>query len=289
MKAVVVALLLAVSATLAGCSDDGIASQRTTGTPDGGPSSGLHGWVFDVALRPLPGATVKVLDTNSSTTTEDDGGYGFDGLPTEQFLVIVATAPGFKPSSKQITLSPETAVRLNFTLEAEPVKVPRQEILSFNGILGCQAAVTVSGSNQTHNCGAGAVQELDTWDFSIGPDLAGAVVEVVWDAQAPVSESLGARLETLELGKLNLVLGDLVGTSPLRVYVPPSVATKYYPEGGLMRLTVFARPNGEENEAGIAASAVFQQSFAAYSTLCYVQPPAPSYSFAGGSQKCSDG
>lgn len=283
------AFTLALAVALAGCSG-GKGGEAGDGTrPSDETLAGLHGWVFDSAIRPLAGATVKVIDTNTSVVTDAEGRYGMDGLPVEQFLIVVATLDGYTASSKQITLAPDTPVRLNFTLEAEPVMAPSTELREFNGIIGCQAAVVVSEQNQTHDCGAGNLEQRDRWEFSLGPDLAGAVIEVSWNPQTQASESLGAKLETLELGKLNLVLGDLVGTSPLRVLVPESVAKKYYVEGGLMRLTVFARSNGEEVESGVGASIHVQQTFNAYATLCYVEPPAPSYSFVTGSKDCQDG
>ncbi len=116
----------------------------------------------------------------------------------------------------------------------------------------------------------------------MGPDLAGAVIEVYWEPTTAAAESLGLRLETLELGQLNIVLGELVGPSPLRVTVPQSTAERYYPGGGLMRLTMYAASDSQQNEAGVGASVAFQQAFEAYISLFYVEPPADSYSIADG-------
>ncbi len=85
------------------------------------------------------------------------------------------------------------------------------------------------------------------------------------------------RLETLELGQLNLNLGEVVGEFPLRIAVPQTVAERYYTAGGLMRLTVFGAPNADETEAGTGATVLFQQRFTAYASLFYVAPPDPSY------------
>lgn len=241
----------------------------------------LHGFVFDPALRPLDGATVKVLDTNASTATDPEGFFGFGGLPVEQFLVVVATKDGFVPMSKQVTLVQDTPIRLNFTLEPEPTQVAYSVPIKQDMLVECQAGVELSQQQQAQsiNCGSGT-REIDTWDIAVDVALAGAVVEVFWDASTPAAESMGAKLETLELGQLNLVLGEVVGTSPLRIMVPQSTAERYYPEGGLMRLTIFARPNTDENEAGIGASVLVEQQVEAFATLFYVQPPDPTYTIS---------
>src|SRR5262245_33561653 len=110
------AIVAVLALMLAGCSggkDDGKPAVNPN-NPEGLPM--LHGFVFDPALRPLVGAKVKVLDANANATTDAEGFFGFDGLPTEQFMVVVATMDGFTPTSKQITLPVDVPVRLNFTL-----------------------------------------------------------------------------------------------------------------------------------------------------------------------------
>jgi hypothetical protein len=233
----------------------------------------------DPAIRPLAGVTVKVLDTNASVGTDDGGYFGFDDLPTETFLVIVASKAGFLPQSKQVTLVPDTPVRLNFTLAPEPVKAASKAVLEFEGFLGCQVATIGPTGNNSFACNAGTEQK-DRWDFSVEPDLAGAVLEVFWDKKSDAGATLGMRLETLELGQLNVVLGEVVGTSPLRITVPQSSAQKYYPQGGLMRLTMYAASDATQNEAGVGYSAQVQQAVNAYASLFYIDPPPSGYTIA---------
>jgi hypothetical protein len=277
------AAVLLAAVMLAGCSggkgkDDG----KAPGAAAPGALPMLHGFVFDPALRPLAGATVKVLDTNASATTDAEGFFGFDGLPVEQFLVIVATKDGYQPSSKQVTLTAEQPVRLNFTMQPVPVQTPYVQTSKQNLLIECQLGVVANEQNHTQGCGSGT-QDVDHWDVAVSPDLAGAVVEVFWDPTTAAASSVGARLETLELGQLNLNLGEVVGESPLRLMVPQTVATRYYASGGLMRLTVYAAPNSDETETGVGATLLFQQPLTAYASLFYVAPPDPSYSI--GSQQ----
>ncbi|HJQ94017.1 MAG TPA: carboxypeptidase-like regulatory domain-containing protein, partial [Candidatus Thermoplasmatota archaeon] len=248
------AALAVLALTLAGCSDG--KGDDDGATPQAGDDAipMLHGYIFDAAIRPLEGATVKVLDTNSTAVTDADGFFGFDDLPVEQFLVVVASLDGFVPGSKQVTLTADAPVRLNFTLEAVPVRTPYMQVDKHDLVVECQVGTVANGENSTFACGAGASEGEDYWDIAVAPDLAGAVVEVYWEPTTDAAASIGARLETLELGQLNLILSEVVGTSPLRLSVPQLAAERYYASGGLMRLTVFAAPNADETEAGIGAS-----------------------------------
>jgi hypothetical protein len=274
-------LLAAVAVLAAGCLGDG-GDGDGGGAPDAGAPGTLpmlHGFVFDAALRPLDGTTVKVLDTNASLVTGADGFFGFDGLPVEQFIVVVAAKEGYQPSSKQVTLTAEQPTRLNFTLEPVPVQTPYSQVADQDLFIECQAGFVLNEENYTQGCGSGA-QDVDHWDIAVEPGLAGAVVELYWEPVTEAARSAALRLETLELGQLNLILGEVVGESPLRVMVPQAVAERYYASGGLMRLTVFAAPNADETEAGSGASLLFQQPMTAYASLFYVAPPDPSYTIA---------
>ncbi len=283
MQTSLLAPLLLLAAALAGCSGDG--DGGTSSTEDPAPVEtdlpALHGWVLDPAIRPLSGATVTMLETNQSATTDGDGFYAFPEAPREELLVLVASMDGFRPGSKQVTVPPDLPVRLNFTLEPIPVKTASSEVLNFAGFLSCQGAVEVSEQRFPFDCSGGTGQ-ANVWEFAAGADLAGAVIEVAWDAGTPAAEDLTATLETLGLGDFNFVLGEVVGASPLRISVPNDVAMKYYPSGGLMRLTVASAPATDEEEAGTGASFAFQQDFQAFASLFYVEPPSPTYSFVTG-------
>lgn len=261
---------------LAGCAQDAD-NDATTSAPPTATQPMLTGVVLDEAIRPVANATIRVQETNSTTTTGTDGLYAFDGLPTDRALVLVATKLGYLPNARQITLVPGTPVRMNFTLEAVPIKVPRHEVLPFNGLVGCQLATEVSGQNRTIECAGGTPDET-RWDFPVEPDLAGVVVEINWEPTSPAAETLGARLETTGLGASNAVLAEVVGASPLRLVVPQITAERYYAAGGLMRLTVYAQPDNDANEAGAGAALAFQQDYRAFASLFYVAPPHPTYS-----------
>src|SRR5688572_20405839 len=197
--------LLLVGLAFAGCSDEKAGGKEETLTPGSASKEDappLHGYVFDPSFTPLVGATVRVLENNATATTDDEGFYGFVGLPTDRFLVLVVTLETYATQSRQITLPQDARVVLNFTLTPVPVAQPyRTPLKNEDLFLACQMTVEVSGDNQTQDCSAGTGSR-DRWDFAISEKLVGAVIEIHWDAVQPASESLAARLETLELGKL---------------------------------------------------------------------------------------
>ncbi|MEA3135877.1 MAG: hypothetical protein QOC71_158 [Thermoplasmata archaeon] len=283
MRLLAVAAAVAfVAMALAGCSGGKAKDDGAGASADPNALPMLHGYVFDPAIRPLAGVTVKVLDTNASVVTDAEGFFGFEALPAEQFLVIVATLDGFMPGSKQVTLTLDAPVRLNFTLTPVPVQTPRMTTAKLDMVVECQLGTAANGDNNTYGCGTGT-QDIDSWDIPVEAGLAGAVIEVFWEPTTDAAASIGARLETLELGQLNLVLSEVVGTSPLRLSVPQTMATRYYTAGGLMRLTVYAAPNSDETEVGVGASLLLEQPLTSYASLFYVAPPDPAYSIANAS------
>lgn len=278
-----ITLLLLAATVLGGCladeepADDGAAVPEPT--PEAVDRPTLHGWIVDTAIRPLAGVTVEVIEYNETVVTNEDGFYGFDGLPADEALILVAAAEGFMPRSQQVTLRPDAPVRLNFTLQALPTKTPYFDVQDFNGLLGCQATVVVSEQASTADCSNG--DPGDIWEFSVSQDLAGLVLEVVWEQATELSSSLNARLETLGLGDQNVLLAEAVGESILRLQVPQDVAERLYPAGGQMRLTVTVMPNTDEEESGLGFGVAVNQEFQAFASAFYVEAPPGTYTVAG--------
>ena len=264
------ALLLIAALLLAGCGSKTATTQ--TLAPVLAPP--VQGWVFDVALRPLKDVRVHVVDGNQSTQTDAAGHFELVGVPHDETLVLVASLDQFQPSSKQVSVPAGASLRVNFTLAPVPSKVPKLDVLKFKGFIACQAST--GPLNQTTDCSNG--QQRSIWQLASAPDLEGAVLEVYWTAATPLAERMHARLVTLDLGKLNTVLGDTTGKSPLRIEVPRDAAMQYYGAGGLMKLYVDLVPSGT---AGGQAGASVQQDFDAYASLFYNQPAPSGYKVAG--------
>ncbi len=272
MKAAfVVSILVAVA--LAGCTDAGDDGPPTE--TDGEPASSapmLHGWVFDQALVPLTEATVEILELGIIVDTDGEGYYEFtDALPTAQPIILVARQETFKPTSHSLTLQPNQPVRLNFTLEAEPILVPDQTELNFEGFLNCQYNADVGGSQYFNDCSGGSGGDL--WQFAVEPNLAGVVLEIGWTPNTEFSRFLHAKLETQQVSDQTIVLSEHTGSSVLTLQVAEQFARKYYPAGGLMLLSVNVDPNNADQESEIGAAAAVSQDYQVCATLFYVEPP----------------
>ncbi len=273
------ALAAAALMLLAGCSQtDSGTGASDAGVPPGTPL--LSGYVLDPGIVPMKDVHVRVLDTNATATTDASGHYAFTDLPVDRVLLLVATKDGFTPLSKQVSVPTQSTVRLNFTMEPISSKTPFMQKLPQTLFIACQVATEVSGQNSTYDCSSGTGIESasrDQWEIAVGPDLAGVVLELAWTAQSPLESALSARLETLNLGQLNVILAEGVSTSPLRLTVPQATAQKYYTPGGVMKLTVRVDPNNDANEVAAGAGFAFEQQVDAFASLFYVAPPPPDY------------
>lgn len=279
MKAALAFLLVTVA--LAGCADESGDEPHTVtdDTPDEDIPL-LHGWVFDQALVPLDDVEVEILEAGHTASSNAEGFYAFsDDLPLNEPLILVARLDGYKPSSQQVTLQPGTPIRLNFTLEAEPVLVPDVVVLDFDGFLSCQYNVELSGEQYFNDCSGGTGGDI--WQFAVGPNLAGVVIEIGWTANTELSRYLHGKVETSQVSDQTIVLSETTAESVLRLQVAEQFAKKYYPEGGIMQLTVNVDPANAEQETEVGASIAVSQDFKVFASLFYVEPPPQGYTFSG--------
>jgi hypothetical protein len=269
LTAVVLALLLS------GCTGGGTPAENTTRPVVVPPM--LEGWVQD-AQGPIQDATVSVPSENVTASVGPDGRYAFQVLPVDVPLVVVAEAPGYKTLSKSTTLLPHSLSRLNFTLEAVPVKTPRVDVQIYKGLLACQIGVAAMEDEQHVECGANDPNNKPRIPFAVGPDTVGIVLELVWDPATPLARDLSLLVETVGYGDYDEVLSQVIGESVLRTQVNALQASKFYTgQGGLVRATVAAGTEPEEDEASVGVSVPLQQEFELYVSTFYVAPPLPTY------------
>ncbi len=272
MRAFVVALLI----VLAGCSTPG-ADTGETGEHNGGGGTPtfppLAGFVFDPAVIPIEGATISIASLGLEVTTDADGVYAFEELPTGDVLVVVVQAEGYKPASKSLSLDADVSVLLNFTLERIPIKIPTHNTLTYKGIVGCGAIVKGAGTSYRQNCPGGVAVDNKVWEFYADADLAGAVIEVVWEAQSETARHLNLTVQTVGYGDLDEILFSQEYGSILRGQISSVQAARFYSDGGLVRVTVDVGRNTADEEVDIGAGFAVQQEFEVFATLFYVAPP----------------
>lgn len=272
------ASLLLAGLLLAGCAGEA-PKPATTNAVTEPPTMGamVEGWVFDDAANPMPGANLSIAALNLSTASDAQGYYRFLELPVDSPIVVVAQAAGFLPSSKSATAVAESAVRLNFTLAPIPTKQARLEVLDFAGFLACEGVVTLAEENHRVDCSSVDPQNKPQWEFTVGPDTAGVVIEVEWTKATDLAEDLNLTIETVGFGDLDQVLTAIEGPSVLRAQVNAAQAERYYSQGGVIRVRLASGTNADEEEASTGAAAAFQQSFQVWASVFYVEPPSPTY------------
>lgn len=279
------ACALALSAALAGCGGKDAPPPGLPLDEAGDVLPTVEGFVVDEAIRPMVNASVRILGEEVVTATDEGGHYALH-RPTflAEDVLVTAYAPGYVPQSRQVQASGHTSARIDFRLEPDPDRVPRVDVLSHAGVIPCQLRT----SGETHPCSPpsvslddGLVMPTDTavWGIDIARGLAGAVLEVHWDAETPLAEVLHAQLRGPvaggDKGSLGEVQAEATGTRPLRLEVPEEVARAWTPWTALWLEVRLADGQGQSPAAFARA-----QTFEAYASLFYVDPAPPGYSLA---------
>lgn len=245
-----------------------------------GRNDQLAGWVLDATLTPIEGATVALPGENATAVTGGDGYFGFNGLDTDRVMIVQATADGFKPSSKTVTLLRDAVFRMNFTLEALPVKTPYLEKQAFTGFIGCSSVVRLNDDRYPYDCSAVSPQDERVWDFNVNGDVAGIVIEVAWEYDTNLAEHLNVTVETVDLGIFEEVLAYGEGASIMQVQVTREQSERFYRQGGTVRVTVDVGRDIEGEETNVGAAMAIQQEFEVIASVFYVTGPPPGYTSA---------
>lgn len=301
-------------AAVAGCIDSDELEQDPTHTADAKDkedrrSHDLFGWVVDPAFDPVPEVNMSVIGVPGApadTVTNESGFFSFPKMPRGEDLTVIAKHGDFITRSKQVVLPTEGSMRLNFTMDPAPVKEPFSNVLDFEGLIACQAVLQYSDPHLTSSseavplleqtssdddedddrilvdCGGMDPNNSDSWEFSVGADLAGVVVEVVWEANTEFSDVFRLILETDGHGGDNSTLAEVVGPQVLAAQVNNHQAQKYYQDGGKIRATVEVDPNVDDEETGSGVAFAYQQEFTIHATAFYVEAPPATYSFHAG-------
>lgn len=262
---------------LAGCSGRPLVPPGIPVDASGHALPTLEGVVVDEGIHPLAGATVRFLGTGVAATTDGEGHYAIQ-RPTgrAEATLVTAAMPGFVPKTQQVQVSGRTSAHLDFALEADATLVPHLDLLKYTGTLRCAVGVAGAGQQTGLDCDPDRRDDHDVlppwlWEIDPTPNLAGAVVEVSWQAQSPAAEVLHATLTApMAGGRGGEVVADAAGPSPLRLEVPRAVA-EAMPRWTAIRLAV------DVAEGDTPGAASQDQRFSAVAALFYVEPAPPGY------------
>ncbi len=158
---------------------EGLNSEYRWETPPPDPYPGISGFITTDIGSPVEGATVRLSgQMNAWTTTEADGSYRFDFLPSGDFVVTPAYAgAGFVPASRTVTFSGEE-VSAHFSLPGDAANgyalAGRVTDGEGQGVGGIRISVfTAAGEHIadriTHADGAFNVSGLDGASYAVKP------------------------------------------------------------------------------------------------------------------------
>lgn len=294
------ALVALVVPLLAGCSDGGggggedidFEALQLEATPTTGV---IRGVVVDQAVTPVAGATVALTSTGASTTSDDSGLFGFDGLPGGPHFMTV-TKPGYRTTQQSSEVVPGVAepAIVKVLLVADPSSLPFVVVHSYDGYIQCsfKAANFVFDAESCDPGGATGLSANDDsapWFPVTGqPDFYQS--EMQWQS----TQTLGQSLVTIqwacnegECGDDDFRLCNVRGPSPLvcRVNRTASLVeggggvgieeAQFGTENMGYSVSMFANCfDGCVPGTVLGAGAVLEQRFQIYNHLFYgYQPP----------------
>lgn len=291
--------LLLLSSVLAGCLGD----EDPTGTGDTDAAAGegadgnatayepgtkefpmVYGHVTDVSRNPLAGARVTVQTLGLTVVTNETGYYQFESLEPETPQTLIANASGFKRKALQVVPVAEAQVQLDFALDEIPDQTPYATEFPRVGFIACGFNVAAGhdhgkdGNTVREDCAPNDPNNKPTLDFEIPAGAMGVVVDIRWEAKTDLAEFLMAELETVGFGEQDRHLGYAIGPSTMTLTLSHDAVAKFFHGGGgVLRLTMSAHPEDDDEQAA-GASFVFQQDFETLVTVFFVEPNPPGYS-----------
>lgn len=166
----VVALMLAMPLT--GC----FGGDADEDEPQGPEPGVVAGRVLEDVGTPVADATVRILLTNHTQTTGQDGSFRFAEVAPGP-VVVVAAKDGFSSQTLRGNLNEGGSVDLEFELTQAPTVAPRDETLIFEDEVPC-------GLPAGLGCGPAAEGDLPRHHFEVSPGLREMVYELTWTPPA---------------------------------------------------------------------------------------------------------
>ena len=185
---------------LAGCSDGGGGSGATVNEleqaaqeidVEATATTGIiRGFVVDAAITPLGNVTVALTSLNRTTSTNDNGGFGFEGLePGTHFLL--ASHPGYTAvqQSVEVVAGDQDPKPVRILLTAVPSDDPY--VVATQHTVFIQSSTAAAGTSLTVGVQAGPIQNsLFSFTDDAGPNATVAQAELHWEPSLHTASSL---------------------------------------------------------------------------------------------------
>ncbi len=271
------ALLAAFAMVLAGCSQ--AAPFQATAS---GPL--VEGWVLDLALTPIAGASVTVAGTAIGVRTDAAGHFILEA-PSGTDLVVTVAADGFGSTSQAISALSGTRHVLNFTLERIPAAAPYHVVERFSGFLQCAVtAVVMEDQSSPHEhqgvrCSSLVNDTRNVWHGDIPAETTGLIIETQWTPNSELAQGLVMKIVVDGSGD---VIGFVEGRSILRIQLSQTNLQRNLQAGFThYTVTIDAGAGTGEHEHG-AIGVFLEQPFTLFATSFFNGPVDPAYSVAEG-------
>lgn len=249
---------------VAGCSDgpaqaDPEGPQVRDVEPDDSTAA-ISGVVVDETIRPIAGATVRLVSTEAEVLTAEDGTFVFEGLEAG-FYAVEAAADRYLPVQVTVDVQAGVVATPRIMMPRDTSPVPFHQSHQFNGHMvfsdfyGIYILTGALGNNALCEC---------VFEFTGDPDPKTLVLESVWESSTPRAEDHEIYWE---VWSPDSDVSAQWSASPTLWHVPGSNfpdATKW-----LVQASSNVQPDVE-------------QEFEGFLTFFYVEPAPPGWSLVDG-------
>lgn len=172
----------------------------------------IEGQVMDRHRLPIGDATVDLMFTNETATTDANGSFLFEEVPPGP-VSMVASKPGFSSDTVRDALGEAGRLAVAFLLLEAPSNEPYHQTLPFEGTIPCGAPAGAS-------CGPLVEEDLPRHHFDVEKGLRAVVLELEWTAPAPpLAETMRVDLTAATSESCGEMHATTAGTSTLRLLV----------------------------------------------------------------------
>ena len=279
------ALISLVAVALAGCADDPSAPANgddvkfdDVDVPD--DKGIIRGIVFDAAITPIEGATIKIQGNGMETKSNADGAFLFTDLePGTYFLDVSRLGYTSVQTSADVVAGVEKPAILKVQLAADASNLPYTEQYQFEGFMECTATTPAVGANV---CGlvddflaAGLDDSQVRYPFSGTPMW--AQTELVWESSQPLGDALSLMYSYGDCGSGFYCDHEVEGPSVLTVTANQTVLEDIVAQEGELYIRVFGTESAQGEGTGLGATT--EQRFTHYTTIFYGFTPEPGWLF----------
>lgn len=238
------ALALVLTPSLSGCM-----GERTSSPEDELPEPGtIEGRVLGQEGTPVQGATVSLLASNTSATTDEGGDFEMTDIAPGP-VTLTAYKEGYSTQTIRDDLGEGEHLQLEFRLVDAPSLDAYHTTISFQGSIECGMPAGVE-------C-PGAEQDPPEHWYEVDPGLQGILYEVTWDPPGDVEQELRLEAAAASGHACGETYETVTGGPVLRLHVEEGFPIA----GGHQCARLWA-----------AEDPMFQQTYELFVTLFYHEP-----------------